>query len=342
LIAACMPFWRTLGTNTALPILADATPVLLAIVGVVMSYIQPKRENHRATTFILIVAGLIGSAILSANRITSEATHKNEMTTLGNKVDTVRNQNTILSNFLISSKTVSEADRRQAIETTLRNEYVLSHDPIDPEILAGNAMPPAEWMNQRLRVLGESWNVLSSKITVPISTTTRTFLELEGNPHFLGGPASPSNQGHNFVPGEPLAFNIFVKSSGPRELEVGRIERGVFVEPDYFPKSELNAIALFKERVKKENYPETFASFLPTDEQLFTAFAGEGSTGQSRLVSADEPDSFRNGTEIVFVIVVITYKDAGVLHHLRQCMFLQPPAQVPGLWHFCGAFPNSD
>jgi len=84
-ILIVIPLWRHFGTDTALPVLADATPILLAIVGVVMSYIQPKKESHKATTFILIVAGLLGSGVLSANRIRSERTHRTEMEGLNSK-----------------------------------------------------------------------------------------------------------------------------------------------------------------------------------------------------------------------------------------------------------------
>jgi len=162
----CVPLWRHFGTDIALPVLADATPILLAIVGVVMSYIQPRRESHRATTFILIVAGLLGSAVLSANRIRSEASHRNEVSNLGSKMDEVRHQNDVLSAFLLAARNtgkMSEVDRRKGIETVLRNEYILSHDPIDPEILAGNKMPPQEWTNGRLKAMGEDWKVAEVK-----------------------------------------------------------------------------------------------------------------------------------------------------------------------------------
>lgn len=43
LISAAM--WQHFGTDICLPILADMTPILLAIVGIIMSYIQPKRES---------------------------------------------------------------------------------------------------------------------------------------------------------------------------------------------------------------------------------------------------------------------------------------------------------
>ncbi len=161
LILTSIPIWIHFGSDLALPVLADATPILLAIVGVVMSYIQPKKENHIATTAILIIAGVAGTVILSANRIRSEGSHKTEVAGLSAKISTVQAQNTKVLSFLLDAPKISESDRRKGIEDSLRNEYILSHNPIDPEILAGNRMPPDDWMNKRLAQLGISWRVSS-------------------------------------------------------------------------------------------------------------------------------------------------------------------------------------
>jgi drug/metabolite transporter superfamily protein YnfA len=160
--------WHHVGTDAALPILADATPILLAIVGVVMSYIQPRRESHKATTIALFVAGLAGTGVLSYNRIRTERSHHAEVQGLGQKIESVGAQNTKLANFLLGSKgQISEADRRRGIETILRNEYILANNPIDPQILAGNQMPPQDWMNKRLAEMGENWKVAESQQHLP-------------------------------------------------------------------------------------------------------------------------------------------------------------------------------
>jgi len=39
----------------------------------------------------------------------------------------------------------------------LRNEYILSCNPVDPGILAGTKMPSDIWMNERLQAMGEKW-----------------------------------------------------------------------------------------------------------------------------------------------------------------------------------------
>jgi hypothetical protein len=64
-----------------------------------------------------------------------------------------------IQSSLHSNKTLSEIERRKNISDSLRDEYVLTHNPVDPEILAGSKMPPKEWMNKRLTEMGEPWKI---------------------------------------------------------------------------------------------------------------------------------------------------------------------------------------
>jgi hypothetical protein len=150
--------------DAALPLLADAIPMLIAIVGVVMSYKQPKRENHLVTTVVLVVLGMLGTGIMFWTRIRSEASHKREVRELNDKISSVAVQNThILDNQVSSQGTGARAflpeNRKQNILSLLRNEYILSHDSISPGLLAGTELPPSEWINKRLHELGETWTV---------------------------------------------------------------------------------------------------------------------------------------------------------------------------------------
>ena len=56
-----------------------------------------------------------------------------------------------------------EGDRRRSLLRTLSQEYILSHDHLTPGLLAGTEWPPLDWMNRRLRDLGEVWSVLPGK-----------------------------------------------------------------------------------------------------------------------------------------------------------------------------------
>lgn len=54
-----------------------------------------------------------------------------------------------------------EAQRREGVVGQLRTVYVLSHDGISSELMAGLAWPPADWMNEQLANLGERFTFQS-------------------------------------------------------------------------------------------------------------------------------------------------------------------------------------
>jgi len=349
LIAVCVPVWKHFGSDAALPVLADCTPILLAIVGVVMSYIQPKKENHRATTVILIVAGILGSAGLSANRIHSEGEHRKEVIALGGKIDNVRTQNENLANVLIAAKGnggISETDRRRGIETTLRNEYVLSHDPIDPDILAGTKSPPQDWMKKRLLELGETWTIAAG--TAPQMQTPRSYLVLDGNPRFTG-PNAGGTEGGDFVPGSQIAFNIHYKNSGPNALELGEQAMAAYLRDDIKPETEGKLVGEFTDEVEREKKmfgrPKSKALNVHTmgagTAEFFTANAWSQDL-QRILFTQDDLDKLKTGEKVAYVMADVSYKDLGVQHHFRVCMWLQKPASSSGIWHFCSVLNNSN
>jgi hypothetical protein len=52
-----------------------------------------------------------------------------------------------------------QASDRAALMGKLRTQYILSHSGITPELAAGNAWPPQDWVNAELEKLGEDWRV---------------------------------------------------------------------------------------------------------------------------------------------------------------------------------------
>jgi hypothetical protein len=150
-----------------LSILADLVPMAVAIVGIIMSYRTPTREHHFRVTLILVFTGLFGTGILTLNRIRNDAIHKSEMADVNGKLQTVGIQNTQILNGLVGAKPTggaeteqtSEATRRKSVLTALRNEYILTHDNLSPALIAGTDQPPADWINSRLKQLGEKWTV---------------------------------------------------------------------------------------------------------------------------------------------------------------------------------------
>lgn len=62
----------------------------------------------------------------------------------------------------------AEAVRRRQLLKTLSREYILSHDNLSPALLAGTEWPPLDWMNKRLKELGENWSVLPGRNSMEI------------------------------------------------------------------------------------------------------------------------------------------------------------------------------
>jgi hypothetical protein len=146
--------------------------LLLAIAG--LAYLLPGRILKRIddllwVRLILIVFfftfGIAAIIINAVNREEEEHAKGELQTTIskqGEKLDWLNDSNGRILNYFVSGKNMSESERRENIEKSLRNEYIISHDLIDPEILAGNKMPPDDWMNKRLTQLGEKWQVARS------------------------------------------------------------------------------------------------------------------------------------------------------------------------------------
>jgi hypothetical protein len=145
--------------------------LLLAIAG--LAYLLPSRILKRIDDllwvrliliFFFFTFGLAAIIINAVNREEEEHAKGELQATIANqnvKFDRLNDSNGQILNYFVSGKNLSESERRENIEKSLRNEYILSHDPIDPEVLAGNKMPPDDWMNARLTQLGEKWKVVS-------------------------------------------------------------------------------------------------------------------------------------------------------------------------------------
>lgn len=77
------------------------------------------------------------------------------------------------------------------------------------------------------------------------------------------------------------------------------------------------------------------------EERWMTAFA-LNSYNDHLILTNEDLAKLGNGVESSFVVALISYKDRGTLHHARRCVWLQAPAEPPGVWHFCEVFNNSD
>lgn len=149
----------------------DAAFALLAVAG--LGYLMPETvrnlESRRGIRIFLMVfclAFAILAIIVNAiNR--EEQDHTNVAN--GTRLQAVMSSVLSIQEKLNTTKVLSEAERRERLTSSLRDEYILSHDPIDPEILSGAKMPPPEWMNKRLEQMGEHFSV-STALPPPVST----------------------------------------------------------------------------------------------------------------------------------------------------------------------------
>jgi hypothetical protein len=150
----------------------DAVPLLLALAG--LGYYMPDlikkiEGSKRARISIMCVFVAFALTVVVVNAINRTAQDQDKQK-LNEKIGVVQDQNnSILTTLTRPNETgkISEIDRKQNIEKVLRNEYILSHNPIDQEILAGTKMPPDVWMNERLKQLGERWTVTNVQRSTP-------------------------------------------------------------------------------------------------------------------------------------------------------------------------------
>ena len=163
--------------HVGLNVIPDTEFVVLALAGLVylmpslIDRIEKKRALRITVTVAFVTFGILTVAVNAINREEEDYTKSQLSGTIsdqGKKRDAVNTTNGQILQYLVSNKTMSEADRRESILKVLRNEYIASHEPIDPQILAGNQMPPADWTNQRLATLGEHWKVAEVKPPAPI------------------------------------------------------------------------------------------------------------------------------------------------------------------------------
>jgi hypothetical protein len=249
-----------------------------------------------------------------------------------------------------------ETRRREGIMSMLRAQYVLQHNSVPGGILEGTTPLPSEWVNSELKQLGENWTVFNDQ-PQPSATkiASRSYLAYEGNPRFTGSvgykPGDPILEGKDFQVGDPIGFNLSVKATGPEAVQVYARSTMLIMEPDVSPKSQEDAVEQFqkqieldRKRILVEN-PAALKSpstMVPGDAGFSTAMVLTDPPGMMTRATSNELDKLRAGAEIAFITSTVPYKDRGVMHHLRRCIYLEPPAQAPGIWHFCDRYNDSD
>ncbi len=210
----------------------------------------------------------------------------------------------------------------------VRVQYAKEHKPTAPPLAPENQRP-----EPTARLLPAS---------------PRSYLVFDGPARFTerrdnAGKLLPDQ---NFRIGDALCFNYYYKATGPNPVEMIGSFRWLHVAPDFEHDTQKKTITEFKKRTlqiwktKKLKKLEG-ATMMPGEEQFGTAFAVT-QDGRAWLVSQYDLDALKEGREIPFVLVEIPYIDNKQLHHLRSCLYLQPPASFPGTWHLCNGFEKSD
>lgn len=328
----------------------DISFVLLAVAG--LSYLIPElahklEMNRRIRYFLLTLFILFGALAIWVNAV-NRADQEQREVTQSQAEARVLSSVLDVQQSLHSSKPMSEAQRRENISESLRDEYILTHNPIDPEILLGTKMPPEAWMNQKLHDLGETWavSVENSKPAAPIAA--RSYIAFSGNPRFTG-PNPTGAEGGDFQPGYRLGFNVHYRVSGSNPVQVIDSASALYIGPDSKIETQRTMVSRFTAEIEKERNvlkTQEAASLhnhtvMPGDDDFFTAL-GWSESMVPLMVTQDDLDKFKTGAEVNFVIAEITYKDNAATHHSRRCIWLQPPASNPGTWHFCEIFNHSD
>jgi hypothetical protein len=299
---------------------------------------DPKRSARVKTYFwIACVFGIVVAFVQQYRSITQDAaakdkTSKVEDSVLG-QLKSLHDQKPILSPEQV------EAKRREDIMTLLRGQYILQHENVSSGIVDGSEPLPADWVNQRLHELNETWAVGETPRASAKPAPQMSFMTLSGNPRFAGR----GGEGANFQVGDALTFNVYYKATGPNSIELLSMGRFVAVEPNTEHETQKQFADNFVNEIEKERrtVQPGSSTMMPTDEAFITAFSATDST-KSLVLTQDDLDKLRAGTEFAFVIAQFDYKDSVKTHHLRRCMWLQPPSQAPGTWHFCEVFNTSD
>ncbi len=146
----------------------DATVFLLALAGLV--YLMPNvvkkiegiktlRRGVACAVLIFCIFSVVVNAINREEQERRDDEHSRVERNSNERLYSVQSSLSSVQTFLVSSKgTTSEFDRRRGVLESLRAEYVLNHKDAPVSMMAGDSYPPSDWMNMRLKQLGEKFS----------------------------------------------------------------------------------------------------------------------------------------------------------------------------------------
>ena len=142
-------------------LLPDLTLLVLTMAGLgylipgLLKKLETRKRWRLALMLFFCVMGLISIGLNAFNRENQDRASKEQ----SSKLDAVgRTNEKILLSITDSRETqISEVARRKNIQDGLTSRYILTHNPVDPAIIAGAKLPPLQWMNEQLAAMGQTW-----------------------------------------------------------------------------------------------------------------------------------------------------------------------------------------
>jgi hypothetical protein len=236
-----------------------------------------------------------------------------------------------------------EVKRREDILSMLRGQYILQHQNLSAGIIEGREPLPSDWVNARLNDLKEIWSVTNIPSATSNQRSSNSYISWSGSPAF--GRTKIGGDAHLQV-GDLYGFNIDYKNGGPDAVVVTSQCQSLFVEPDDNAETEKRVTDEFKQFCAAwwKVQPQAKRTMAPGQALFVTAFAPEQSSSPLssprpiRRVNQEDLNKLRSAQEFAFALAEINYVDNGRVRQLRMCAWLQPPADPPGIWHYCGIF----
>ena len=66
------------------------------------------------------------------------------------------------------------------------------------------------------------------------------------------------------------------------------------------------------------------------------------SPSSETIVTQDDINKLKDGTEFLYLFVRVAYHDPSGNHYINYCRVLQPPVEhIAPIWHFCEDFSDS-
>jgi hypothetical protein len=143
-------------------------PLGLSLVGAhyAVEVVKEKRAKTMAR-YAFYFAGVCCCVLILFIETKTDSDHKTEKDGLNQRLEAIQANGEKELAYLSKPQTPppvrsnpEQAKRR--ILTLLTNEYITMHDPISADILSGKESPPIDWINKRLKELGQNWSVMSS------------------------------------------------------------------------------------------------------------------------------------------------------------------------------------